>query len=120
VLFTDIVGSTQRQAELVDRRWKELEEHHHAAVRKSLSRWRGVENDTAGDGFYATFDGPGRAVRCAQEVMERVRDLGLEIGAGVRTGEREVIENKLGGLTVSIGARVAALEAPPRSSCPGP
>jgi class 3 adenylate cyclase len=109
VLFTDIVASTQRQAELGDRRWKELVEHHHAAVRESLSRWRGVENDTAGDGFYATFDGAARAVRCAQEVMERVRDLGLEIRAGVHTGECEVIDNKLGGLTVSIGARVAAL-----------
>ena len=82
--------------------------HHHAIVRKALSRWRGAENDTAGDGFYASFDGPARAIRCALEVTERVRDLGIEVRAGVHTGECEVIEDKCSGLTVSIGARVAA------------
>jgi class 3 adenylate cyclase len=108
VLFTDIVNSTATQASLGDRGWKDLVLAHHGMVRDALARWRGVENDTAGDGFYATFDGPARAIRCAQEVTERVRDLGIEIRAGVHTGECEVIEDKCGGLTVSIGARIAA------------
>ena len=79
-----------------------------AVVRDALEHWRGVENDTAGDGFYATFDGPARAIRCAQEVARRVRDLGIEIRAGVHMGECELIDNKIGGITVSIGARVAS------------
>jgi class 3 adenylate cyclase len=112
VLFTDIVGSTEKQASLGDHGWKELVERHHAVVREALARWRGVENDTAGDGFYATFDGPARAIRCAQQVTEHVRDLGIEVRAGVHTGECEVIEGKCGGLTVSIGARVAATARP--------
>jgi class 3 adenylate cyclase len=112
VLFTDIVDSTKTQAALGDRRWKELVLAHHAIVRDGLDRWRGVENDTAGDGFYATFDGPARAIRCALEVTERVRDLGIEVRAGVHTGECEVIEDKCGGLTVSIGARVASNAGP--------
>jgi class 3 adenylate cyclase/pimeloyl-ACP methyl ester carboxylesterase len=109
VLFTDIVGSAEKQAVLGDHGWKELVMHHHAIVRKALGRWRGAENDTAGDGFYASFDGPARAIRCALEVTERVRDLGIEVRAGVHTGECEVIEDKCSGLTVSIGARVAAI-----------
>ncbi len=112
VLFTDIVDSTQKQAALGDRRWKELVLAHHQVVRTALERWRGVENDTAGDGFYATFDGPARAIRCAMEVTERVRPLGIEVRAGVHTGECEVIEEKCGGITVSIGARVAAHASP--------
>ena len=112
VLFTDIVGSTERQAALGDRGWKDLVLAHHAVVREALGRWRGVENDTAGDGFYATFDGPARAIRCALEIAERVRDLGIEIRAGVHTGECEVIEDKCGGITVSIGARVASNAGP--------
>jgi class 3 adenylate cyclase len=108
VLFTDIVGSTQRQAGLGDRAWKDLVMRHHGMVRSALGRWRGVENDTAGDGFYATFDGPARAIRCAMEVTEGVRELGIEIRAGVHTGECELIDGKIGGITVSIGARVAA------------
>jgi class 3 adenylate cyclase len=112
VLFTDIVGSTEKQAELGDHGWKDLVERHHAIVRDALTRWHGVENDTAGDGFYATFDGPARAIRCALEVAERVRDLGIQIRAGVHTGECEVIEGKCGGLTVSIGARVASNAGP--------
>jgi class 3 adenylate cyclase/pimeloyl-ACP methyl ester carboxylesterase len=112
VLFTDIVDSTKKQAELGDSRWKELVLAHHAIVRAGLEHWRGVENDTAGDGFYATFEGPARAIRCAVEVTERVRDLGIEVRAGVHTGECEVIENKCGGLTVSIGARVASNAGP--------
>ena len=109
VLFTDIVGSTERQAALGDSGWKELIERHHATIRTALERWHGRENDTAGDGFYATFDGPARAIRCALEIAEHVRDLGIEVRAGVHTGECEVIEGKCGGITVSIGARIAAL-----------
>jgi class 3 adenylate cyclase len=108
VLFTDIVRSTDLQVALGDHGWKGVVERHHAIVREALGRWRGVENDTAGDGFYATFDGPARAVRCAMDVAERVRDLGIEIRAGVHTGECEVIDAKCGGLAVTIGARVAA------------
>ncbi len=112
VLFTDIVDSTAKQAAIGDRAWKDLVLAHHAVVCDSLERWRGVENDTAGDGFYATFDGAARAIHAAQEVTERVRDLGIEVRAGVHTGECEVIEGKCGGLTVSIGARVASRADP--------
>jgi hypothetical protein len=108
VLFTDVVGSTQKQAELGDRRYKGLIERHHAIVRDALERWRGLESSTAGDGFYATFNGPARAIRCAMEVAYRVIDLGIEIRAGVHTGECELMDGKISGLTVSIGARVAA------------
>lgn len=112
VLFTDIVASTETQVSLGDRGWKELLLAHHTIVRASLARWHGRENDTAGDGFYATFDGPARAIRCAQEITERVHDLGIEVRAGVHTGECEVIDGKLGGLAVTIGARVAANASP--------
>ena len=112
VLFTDIVDSTEKQAALGDRGWKDLVEHHHAVVRESLHRWHGVENDTAGDGFYATFDGPARAIRCALEVVDHVRPLGIEVRAGVHTGECELVESKCAGLTVSIGARVASKARP--------
>ena len=108
ILFTDIVGSTERQAALGDRSWKELIERHHTIVRTALTRWHGVENDTAGDGFYATFDGPARAIRCGLEVTERVRDLGIEVRAGVHTGECRIVDGKHAGITVSIGARVAS------------
>jgi class 3 adenylate cyclase len=106
VLFTDIVDSTRTQARVGDRAWKELIGRHHALVRASLERWQGTENDTAGDGFYATFPGPARAIRCALEMIEELRDLGIEIRAGVHTGECELIEGKCSGLSVSIGARV--------------
>ncbi len=112
VLFTDIVGSTERQAALGDRAWKDVVLAHHGLVRGSLTRWRGVENDTAGDGFYATFDGPARAVRCALEVADRVRDLGIEIRAGVHTGECEIVDGKYGGIAVATGARIAGLARP--------
>jgi class 3 adenylate cyclase len=112
VLFTDIVGSVEKQAEFGDHAWKELVLRYRSIVRTTLERWRGKENDTAGDGFYAAFDGPARAIRCALEVAERVRDLGIEIRAGVHTGECELIEDKCSGLTVSIGARVAAIGGP--------
>jgi class 3 adenylate cyclase/pimeloyl-ACP methyl ester carboxylesterase len=107
VLFSDIVGSTDHQARLGDRAWKQLVEQHHSIVRRSLERWRGVEIDTAGDGFFASFDGPARAIRCALEISQRVDDLGIRIRAGVHTGECELINGKIGGMTVSIGARVA-------------
>ena len=112
VLFTDVVGSTQKQAELGDRRYKGLIEQHHAIVRDALERWRGLESSTAGDGFYATFNGPARAIRCAMEVAHRIIDLGIEIRAGVHTGECELMDGKISGLTVSIGARVAAKAGP--------
>lgn len=112
VFFTDIVEGTKKAAELGDRRWRELVERHHALVREELGRHRGVEQDTAGDGFYATFDGPARAVRCALAVRDRVRELGLEIRAGVHTGECEQIAGKVGGLAAMIGARVRELATP--------
>jgi class 3 adenylate cyclase len=108
VLFTDIVGSTERAAELGDRGWRELLERHHALVRRELSRFRGEEKDTAGDGFFATFDGPARAIRCGHAIVDGVRALGLEVRAGVHTGECEVHEGKVAGLAVVIGARVAS------------
>ena len=112
VLFTDIVASTERQAALGDRGWKELVERHHTLVREQLARFRGLEQDTAGDGFYARFDGPARAIRCAQEIVEAVRPLGIEIRAGLHAGECEIVDGKCGGLSVSIGARVMALAGP--------
>jgi class 3 adenylate cyclase len=112
VLFTDIVGSTAKAAELGDRRWRELLEQHHALIRRQLVRYQGRELDTAGDGFFASFDGPARAIRCARAIAERIHDLGLEIRAGLHTGECEVLNGKVGGIAVHIGARVAA-EAQP-------
>jgi class 3 adenylate cyclase len=112
VLFTDVVNGTARAAELGDRRWGELVERHHALVRGELGRHRGSEVDTAGDGFFATFDAPGRAVRCAMAIRDRVRDLGLEIRAGVHTGECEVIAGKTGGIAAIVGARVREQAAP--------
>ena len=112
VLFTDIVGATERAAELGDRRWRELITQHHALVRQQLARYRGREIDTAGDGFLATFDGPALAVRCAAAIGQALRPLGVRIRAGLHTGECEVIGDKLGGIAVHIGARVAALAGP--------
>jgi pimeloyl-ACP methyl ester carboxylesterase len=112
VLFTDIVGSTERASALGDRDWGALVEAHHAHVRAELARFRGEEVDTAGDGFFATFDGPARAIRCACAITERVRGLGLEVRAGLHTGECELIAGKIGGIAVHIGARVAASAGP--------
>ena len=112
LLFTDIVGSTEHAAEIGDREWRELLERHHALVRREIGRFRGEERDTAGDGFFATFDGPARAIRCAQAVVEGVRELGLELRAGVHTGECELHDAKVAGIAVSIGARVAAMAGP--------
>jgi class 3 adenylate cyclase len=112
VLFTDIVDSTAQQAASGDRAWKELIEAHHALVRDALIRWHGKENDTAGDGFYATFDGPARAIRCAVEIVDAVQGLGIEIRAGIHIGECELSDGKYSGLTVTIGARVASTAGP--------
>jgi class 3 adenylate cyclase/pimeloyl-ACP methyl ester carboxylesterase len=108
VLFTDIVGSTEMAAELGDHRWRDLLARHDSTVRVMLSRYRGTEVNTAGDGFLATFDGPARAVRCAQAIVEAVRPLGLEVRAGLHTGEITTIGADVGGLGVHIGARVGA------------
>jgi class 3 adenylate cyclase len=107
ILFTDIVGSTERAAALGDRRWRDLLTQHHAIVRRDLARFRGQEFDTAGDGFFATFDGPARAIRCAQAIVADVAALGLDLRAGLHTGECEIHDGKLAGIAVSIGARVA-------------
>jgi pimeloyl-ACP methyl ester carboxylesterase len=112
VLFTDIVGSTEKAAELGDRRWRDLLESHHAAVRKELARFRGREVDTTGDGVLATFDGPARAVRCAAAIGDALRPLALRVRAGLHTGECEVMGERVGGIAVHIGARVAALASP--------
>ena len=112
VLFTDIVGSTLMAAELGDRRWRELLERHNEVVRAQLADFGGREIDTAGDGFFATFDGPARAIRCACGVTEAVRELGLELRAGLHTGECELVDGKVGGIAVHIGARVASLAEP--------
>ena len=108
VLFTDIVGSTDRARELGDRRWRDLIERHHELVRRDLERFRGNEVDTAGDGFLATFDGPARAIRSAKAITESVRALGLEIRAGLHTGEVELAGDAVRGIAVHTGARVAA------------
>ncbi len=112
ILFTDIVGSTAKLAEVGDRRWHELLQEHHALVRRQLLRFSGREIDTAGDGFFASFDGPARAIRCALTVTEAVRELGLDVRAGLHTGECEVVDGKIGGIAVHIGARVAAEAGP--------
>ena len=112
VMFADVVGSTERAVELGDRRWRELLGNFHSAVRGELGRFRGREIDTAGDGVLATFDGPARAVRCACAVGQAVKPLGLRVRAGVHTGECEIMGEKLAGIAVHIGARVAAAAQP--------
>jgi class 3 adenylate cyclase len=112
ILFTDIVDSSRRAAALGDRAWRELLGAHHAAVRRQLDRYQGREVDTAGDGFLATFDGPARAVRCGHAIQQSMRELGLEVRAGVHTGEVELADGKVAGIAVHTGARVAALAEP--------
>jgi pimeloyl-ACP methyl ester carboxylesterase len=112
VLFTDIVGSTERAAALGDRRWRELLAAHHSTVRNQLEHWRGQEIDTTGDGFLASFDGPARAIRCACAIRDQVATLGLAIRAGLHTGECERVGTRLAGLAVHTGARVAARAGP--------
>ncbi len=109
VLFTDIVGATQLAERLGDRAWADLVARHHALVRQELARFRGREVDTAGDGFFATFDGPARGVRCALAIRDAVRALGIDVRAGLHTGECELVGPKVGGIAVHIGARVMAL-----------
>lgn len=111
VLFTDIVGSTELAARLGDARWRGLLQRHHAVVRRELARFQGRELDTAGDGFFAVFDGPARAVHAAMAIRDCVRTLDIEIRAGLHTGECEVSEGKMVGLAVSVGARIASLAA---------
>jgi pimeloyl-ACP methyl ester carboxylesterase len=112
VLFTDIVGSTERARELGDRGWHDVLDEHHARVRGVLERYRGREVDTAGDGFFASFDGPARAIRAACAIREGVQPLGIEIRAGLHTGECELMRDKIGGIAVHTGARVAAAADP--------
>jgi len=108
VMFTDIVGSTEHATALGDRAWRDLLAQHHGLVRRELGRYRGKERDTAGDGFFATFDGPARAIRAAQAIVSGVNELGLESRIGIHVGECELHEGKVTGLAVNIGARVAA------------
>jgi pimeloyl-ACP methyl ester carboxylesterase len=112
VLFTDIVGSTERASELGDRRWREVLEDHYLLVRQELARFRGREIKTVGDGFFASFDSPTRAIHCAAAVLEAVKSLGIELRCGVHTGECEMIGDDLGGIAVHVGARVAAAAEP--------
>jgi len=112
VLFTDIVGSTERASSLGDSAWRDVLEQHHASVRRELAHFRGQEIATTGDGFLATFDGPARAVRCAVAIRDRMRESGLEVRAGVHTGECERMGDNIGGLAVHIGSRVAGLASP--------
>ena len=112
VMFTDIVGSTDRAVDLGDRRWRDLLDNHRMVVRRELARHRGNEVATTGDGFLATFDGPARAIRCAIRIREELRQLGIEIRAGLHTGECELLGDDIGGVAVHIGARVEAKAMP--------
>jgi class 3 adenylate cyclase len=112
VLFSDIVGSTERARELGDSRWRDLLEQHHSAVRAELTRFRGHEIDTAGDGFLARFDGPARAIRCAVAIIESLERIGIPARSGLHTGECELVGDKLAGIAVHTGARVAAWAGP--------
>jgi pimeloyl-ACP methyl ester carboxylesterase len=112
VLFTDIVRSSEKAASLGDRGWRELLERHHQLVRRNLVRFRGREVDTAGDGFFASFDGPARAIRCACAIVESMPELDLHVRAGLHTGECELIDGKVAGIAVHTGARVASYAEP--------
>jgi class 3 adenylate cyclase len=109
ILFTDIVESTTKVRDLGDRAWRDLLQRHHAVVRAMVNRYRGIEVDTAGDGFFTTFDGPARAVRCAIAIREALQAIGLDIRAGLHTGEVETTSDNVAGLAVHIGARVASV-----------
>ena len=112
ILFTDIVGSTDRAAALGDHRWRDLLESFYGVVRRELPRFRGLEMGTAGDGMLATFDGPARGIRCARSIADAVRPLGVEVRTGLHTGECEIIEDNVGGIAVHTAARVANLAQP--------
>ena len=112
VLFTDIVGATERAAKLGDRAWRQLLERHHELVRRQLTSFRGHEVDTAGDGFLASFDGPARAIGCACAIVEAMAELDLDLSAGLHTGECELVDGKVAGIAVHTGARVASIAQP--------
>ena len=112
ILFTDIVGSTELAARIGDSAWRELLQRHHAIVRGELARFQGRELDTAGDGFFASFDGPARAVQAAAAIRDALLPLELQIRSGLHTGECEVSDGKIAGIAVSIGARISSLAAP--------
>src|SRR6476619_5419980 len=111
-MFTDTAGSTVVAARVGGSEWRDVVERHHATVRGWLARYRGTEIDTAGDGFFATFDGPARAAKCASAIVSAVRPLGIEVRAGLHTGEVESIDGKTGGMAVVIGSRVGAVAGP--------
>jgi class 3 adenylate cyclase len=112
VVFTDIVGSTAKAAELGDAGWRDVLQRHHSAIRRQLARYGGKEVETAGDGFLASVDGPARAIRCAATIGEVVRDLGLSLRIGLHTGECELVDGKVAGIAVHIGARIAETAEP--------
>jgi class 3 adenylate cyclase len=112
ILFTDIVGSTELAARIGDAAWRNLLQQHHAIVRRQLARFQGRELDTVGDGFFATFDGPARAVQAASAIRDALRSIEIDIRAGLHTGECELSDGKIAGIAVSIGARIASLAAP--------
>ncbi|MGH2626341.1 MAG: adenylate/guanylate cyclase domain-containing protein, partial [Anaerolineales bacterium] len=112
ILFTDIVGSTERAAALGDRAWRDVLASHHEVVRRELNRFRGREIDTAGDGFLATFDGPARAVRCALATVDALGAMGIPIRAGVHTGEVELAGERIAGIAVHVAARIAGTAGP--------
>lgn len=112
VLFTDIVGSTERVTALGDGHWRDLTEQHDRLVRRELDRHRGREVKTTGDGMLATFDGPARGINSARAICDQVRPLGIEVGAGLHTGECELRNGDVGGIAVHIGARVAGMAGP--------
>lgn len=112
VLFTDLVGSTERGAALGDRAWRDLLTRHHADVRRELGRYRGLEVDSAGDGFFCRFDGPARAMACARAIIDGAKALDLDVRAGIHTGECELVDEKIAGIAVVTGARISSLAAP--------
>jgi class 3 adenylate cyclase/pimeloyl-ACP methyl ester carboxylesterase len=112
VLFTDVVNSTQHAAQLGDRAWRDLLTRHHADVRRELTRYRGEEVDTAGDGFFCRFDGPARAIACARAVIDGAKELGLKVRSGIHTGECELVGDKITGIAVVTGSRISTLAAP--------
>jgi class 3 adenylate cyclase len=112
VLFVDIVGSTEHATRLGDRGWRDLLDRYYAIGRRQLARFRGREIDTAGDGLFAAFDGPARAIRCGSAIADAVRVLGIAVRVGIHSGECEVIGEKVGGIAVHIGARIAGQAGP--------
>ena len=112
LMFTDIVGSTEQTAELGDAGWRALLSQHHGIIRRELSRFHGVEHDTAGDGFFASFDGPARAIRCAQSIVAALTPIGVQVRVGVHVGECELHDRKPAGLAVAVGARICAIGGP--------